>query len=45
MFEIMKEINQKIVYNDIKIGDVIIENILNTGANIIATQNIKINRI
>lgn len=44
IFKIMKEINQKIVYNDTKIGDVIIENILNTGANIIATQNIKINK-
>ena len=40
MFEIMKEINKVIISSSKEIGDVIISNILNTGANLIATQNL-----
>ncbi|HHT39515.1 MAG: DUF1667 domain-containing protein [Acholeplasmatales bacterium] len=40
MFKIMKEINKVIVSSSKEIGDVIISNILNTGANLIATQNL-----
>ncbi|MDD3766935.1 MAG: DUF1667 domain-containing protein [Eubacteriales bacterium] len=39
IFECMKEINRKTVSLPIKIGDVIIENIAKTGANIIASKN------
>ena len=36
----IKEINKVIVSSSKEIGDVIISNILNTGANLIATQNL-----
>lgn len=38
MFEIMKEINKAEVDAPVKIGQVIIENVLGTGADIIATN-------
>lgn len=38
MFEIMKEINAVEVASPVKIGQVIIENVLGTGADIIATN-------
>lgn len=38
MFEIMKEINSVTVEAPVKIGDVVIENVLGTGADIIATN-------
>ncbi len=37
VFECMKKINAAKAKEDVKIGDVIIENVLGTGANIIAT--------
>ena len=40
IFKCMKEINKVVAKPPIKIGDVLIENILETGSNIVATQNI-----
>ena len=37
----MEEINKVIVEAPIKMGDIVIENILNTGVNVIATRDIK----
>ncbi len=42
LFECMKEINAARVSPDVKIGDVVIENILGTGANVITTRNVKV---
>ena len=42
LFEVMKEINDVRVSPDAKIGDVVIENVLNTGANVVTTRNVKI---
>ena len=39
MFDVMKEINSVIAEDNVKIGDVIIENVLGTGANVVATSN------
>ncbi len=39
MFDIMRAINKTTAKNDVKIGDVIIENVENTGADIVATAN------
>ena len=39
LFDCMKEINSVCVEAPVKIGQVIIENILGTGANIVATNN------
>ena len=39
MFEVMAEINKVVARDDLKIGDVIIENVLDTGANVVATAN------
>lgn len=39
MFDIMKEINSVEVASPVKLGQVIIENVLNTGADIIATND------
>jgi Uncharacterized protein with conserved CXXC pairs len=41
IFECMKEINKCRPHAPLKIGDIIIENILDTGANIVATCNIR----
>jgi len=41
MFECMKKINGQTVSLPINVGDVIIENIANTGANIVATKNMR----
>jgi CxxC motif-containing protein len=38
----MKIINSKIIDKNVKIGDIIISNILNTGTHIIATKTIQI---
>ncbi len=40
IFEVMKEINHIIVESPINVGDVIIENVLGTGVNIVATRNL-----
>jgi CxxC motif-containing protein len=42
LFECMKIINSKIIDKNVKIGDIIISNILNTGTHIIATKTIQI---
>lgn len=39
LFDSMKIINTAKAPNDVKVGNVLIENILSTGANIIASQN------
>jgi CxxC motif-containing protein len=41
IFEVMKEINKVEVKAPVEIGQVLIENVLNTGSNIIATKAIK----
>lgn len=41
IFDVMKEINKAKVEAPIKVGDVLIENILNTGVNIVATRDIE----
>lgn len=40
IFDVMKEINKCKVQAPIKVGDVLIENVLETGVNIVATRNI-----
>ena len=42
MFECMEEINKARVSSDAKLGDVVVENILGTGANVVTTRNAKI---
>ncbi len=39
MLEVMREINSATAENDVKIGDIIIKNVLGTGADIVATSN------
>ena len=39
MFEVMAEINGVLADDNVKIGDVIIENVCDTGANVVATSN------
>lgn len=39
IFEVMKEINSTVARSDLKIGDVIIENVSGTGVNVVATAN------
>ena len=41
MFEVMAEINMIVAEDNLKIGDVVIENVCNTGANVVATSNAK----
>lgn len=41
MFECMKEINRAVVNLPAGIGDVVIENILNTDANVVVTANME----
>lgn len=40
IFKCMEEINKKIAKSPVKIGDILIENVLETGSNIIATKTI-----
>lgn len=42
MLQVMCEINSILVKSDVKIGDIIIENVLNTNSDIIATKDLKI---
>ena len=42
IFKCMEEINKVTASLPIRIGDVVIENILNTGADIVATRNVDI---
>lgn len=39
MFEVMAEINSVLADDNVKIGDIIIENVCDTGANVVATSN------
>ena len=39
MFRVMEEINRAVAKDDVKIGDVIIKNVCDTGADVIATAN------
>lgn len=39
MFDVMKAINTTVAKASVKIGDVIIENVLGTGADVVATSN------
>ena len=39
MFEVMAEINGAVAKDSVKIGDVIIENVCGTAANVVATSN------
>ena len=41
MFKCMEEINKITAKEPIKIGDVLIENVLETGSNVVATKNIE----
>lgn len=41
IFDIMKEINKVIVNAPVEIGDIIIENVLGTGSNIVATSRVE----
>lgn len=41
MFEVMREINCALAEDNVKIGDVIIENVCGTGADVVATANTK----
>jgi len=38
--DIMSQLNNVIVINDVKIGDVIVANILDTGVDIVATKSV-----
>ncbi|MBQ7336451.1 MAG: DUF1667 domain-containing protein [Clostridia bacterium] len=40
MFDCMAQINRTVVSLPVRVGDVILENILGTGANVIATMNL-----
>lgn len=40
IFKCMEEINKKTAKAPVKIGDILIENVLDTGSNIVATKNI-----
>ena len=39
IFDVMKQINSVSADNDVKIGDVVIKNVLGTGADIVVTSN------
>ena len=38
IFKCMEEINKKIAKSHVKIGDILIKNVLGTGSNIVATK-------
>lgn len=40
IFECMKEINLHILRAPVKVGDIVVDNVLNTGINIVATSNV-----
>lgn len=39
IFDIMEEINKIVVQSPVKVGDVIIENVLGTGVNVVSAKN------
>ena len=42
LFDCMREINRIRVPSDAKLGDVVLENLLGTGANVVTTRNVKL---
>ena len=42
LFDCMKAVNTARVSPDAKLGDVVIENVLGTGANVVTTRNVKL---
>ena len=42
IFEVIKEIKKIIVKKSVNIGDILIENVLNTGINVVATKSLEI---
>ena len=42
LFEAMSVVNSVRVSPDARLGDIVVENILNTGANVVTTRNVKI---
>ena len=42
LFEAMSVINSARVSRDARLGDIVVENILNTGANVVTTRNVNI---
>ena len=42
LFDCMKAINEARVPADAKLGDVVIENVLGTGANVVTTRNVRL---
>ncbi|MBQ9112015.1 MAG: DUF1667 domain-containing protein [Clostridia bacterium] len=42
LFKCMEIVNKSYVDPDAKLGDIVVENILNTGANVVTTRNVKI---
>ena len=42
LFECMKAVNAVRVSPDAKLGDIVIENVLGTGANVVTTRNVKL---
>ena len=42
LFECMKEINAARVSSEAKLGDVVIENILGTGVNVVTTRDVSV---
>ena len=40
LFDAMKEVNAVRVSKDAKLGDIVIENLLGTGANVVTTRNV-----
>ena len=39
MMQVMTEINSAVAEDSVRIGDIIIENVCETGANVVATSN------
>lgn len=42
LFECMEIVNKTLVEPDARLGDVVVENILGTGANVVTTRNVKL---
>ena len=42
LFEAMKEVNAVKVKADAKLGDIVIENLLGTGSNVVTTRNVEL---
>ena len=42
LFDCMKAVNEARVPRDAKLGDIVIENVLGTGANVVTTRNVNV---